>query len=78
MKYKDWLADFEKGKAEIEVPQSRESASFAGQIRRFKDEEGNYWEYARTYTGRLILRSGSYQKGVIVWKDWTTLHHIEL
>lgn len=79
MKYEDWLVDFLKGKQE--VPALEASDKFAvHSIRRYVDEEHQLWEIARTYTGRLVVRSGHIgPDGIAVeWGEWITRHDVEL
>jgi hypothetical protein len=78
MKYPEWLEGFLKDKKEIARPAAEESQAFFD-VHRLQDKRGIFWEYARTYTGRLIIRKGVIKSdGVsIVWDTWTTLHDIQ-
>lgn len=77
MKFQKWRKHFLKDKTEIERPAVEEKDAFQ-EPHRFLDKKGGYWEYARTYTDRLVVRSGFIRDGEIAWEEWTTLHDIEL
>lgn len=79
MKYEDWLVDFLKDKKE--VPSPAPSDKFAvHSVHRFIDDKHQLWEIARTYTGRLVVRSGTIGSDGIAakWDDWITRHDVEL
>lgn len=78
MKYEVWLEDFLKNKSEVPRPKEEENDELYRDIHRFQDLNGDFWEYAKTYTGRLLIRSGKSVSGVLIWNSWKTLHHIDL
>lgn len=79
MKYQVWLKEFLQDKKVIPRSSEEDSQAFYD-VHRLKDQRGLFWEYARTYTGRLIVRKGLIKgDGVTIdWDTWATLHDIEL
>lgn len=79
MKFNEWLHNFLKDKKEISVFSNGSTHSFQ-EIHQLVDTQGIYWEYALTYTGRIVVRSGKLQNDGVTfsWKDWITLHEVEI
>lgn len=79
MLFKDWLKEFLNDKKEISVTTPLDNPSLY-EVHRFVDTKGKFWEYARTYTGRILVRTGSIESdGVtIVWQEWKTLHDVKM
>ena len=71
-----WYAEFARGKKEVSTNEQSDSYALHS-IRRFM-EDGNLWEIAFTYTGRLVMRTGWIDPdGIRVsWMDWQTLHDV--
>jgi len=77
--YSDWLREFTFGKREVPASPSNDQYGVRD-LRRYVNKQGEVWETAVTYTGRLVLRSGTIGKdGIsIEWQSWITEHDIEL
>lgn len=78
MKYADWLKDFVRDKRFVAIL-DQSTAEAVHDIHRYLDAQGRFWETAVTYTGKVVIRSGTTGSTVdtIDWDPWITLHDIE-
>ena len=79
MRFESWLTEFLKDKREVPLP-DQASTYAIHTIRRFIDKKNCVWEIAFTYTGRLVIRSGSIGADALTikWGEWETDHEVEL
>lgn len=77
--FDEWLKDFVVGKRRVgSSGQLNEHAVHS--VERYLDGDGLVWEFALTYTDRLVVRSGTVGKdGVTIeWGNWQTKHDVNV
>ena len=76
--YSDWLSKFVIGKREVPSPETNDTHAVHS-VRRYVDASDGIWEIARTYTGRLVVRTGKIgTDGItVIWESWITEHDVE-
>jgi hypothetical protein len=80
MKFTDWYVKFIQDKVEVATtPHASDHAIHSKQLF-VCHANRSFWEIGRTYTDRLVIRSGLIgQDGITIdWQPWQTLHDIEI
>lgn len=77
--YLTWLSEFTKGKAKLSNAKDPNPPGVHS-VLNFVDEKRTPWQVAQTYTGRVVVRSGTVEsEGTKVkWSEWETLHNVSI